>query len=919
MIGKVLGNRYRILREVGTGGMAQVYLAEDGNDKRLVAVKVLYPQFGEDLSYVQRFKREAKLASALTSPHIVRVLDYGADRDVYYLIMEYIAGQDLRDKLDEIGQFTWRDALETLDQLASALEHASEFGIVHRDVKPQNLMIEDGGLLKVLDFGIARVDALPSLTQSGFVGSPYYVSPEQAMGEPVDVRSDIYSAGVVLYEMLSGDIPFDAKSPWSVISKHISSEPPPINFSEDDVPQDVQNLMARMIAKRPEGRFQTPLGLRHAISAILSGHSIPEGGLNLNDSDTEQLKLNIADNFYQRGVKAINMEEWGRASGLFQEALKLNPDHQGAIDKIDETERQAVLLADYNGAKQAIKNGFWQDAVNRLENVVKQQSDYRDAQELLDKAQENVQRDAVRKPVAVLYDDALALIEKRDWKQAIDQLEEIQRISPGYQDINELLVQSKAANKRAMNDPSLQTASTSNDSDRSLWLGAIGIGIILVLVAGFIYFNYQLSSQGTEDVLAEAALKSLYQEAQEALEVGNDQQALTLLEEIASENPDYANVASLIRELKATPTATPESTVTPVPTVDESDPLAEFLDEAQDALDLGRWSDVVDKLQELQAKNSDYETARVSSMLCDAYVNRGLDILANLDPDAGNPMDDIETALQDFETGADECPIRTDLREQANRASAYLELFSTPEDDYDMVIQTLTPIVSAQPDYAAGQAKMQLYNSHLNRGDSWREQNEMVRALTDYEAALALNVPDPIEARTRQAELLVGGLEEPTPEPTETPLSIATPIESQDTTAEEGTSVIDDTPTPPALTPQPMLEQRDVPILLTENDGFFVGPLTDVIVEWEPVPGMAEDEYYDLTVTHIYGDQIVYWGQATKETSFKLSPDIGLGEAGNDRFNWWITVRKENTAKGNNLDQAISDRSEIRTFIWEAP
>ena len=468
MIGKVLGNRYRILREVGTGGMAQVYLAEDGNDKRLVAVKVLYPQFGEDLSYVQRFKREAKLASALTSPHIVRVLDYGADRDVYYLIMEYIAGQDLRDKLDGIGQFVWRDALEMLDQIASALEHASDFGIVHRDIKPQNLMVEDGGLLKVLDFGIARVDALPSLTQSGFVGSPYYVSPEQAMGEPVDVRSDIYSSGVVLYEMLSGDIPFDAKSPWSVISKHISSEPPPINFSEDDVPQDVQNLMARMIAKRPESRFQTPLELRHAISAVLSGHSIPEGSLNLNDPDMTQLKLDMADNFYQRGGKAIQAEEWGRASGLFQEALKLNPKHQEASEKIDETERQAVLLSDYNGAKQAIKNNFWQDAVNRLENVVKQQSDYRDAQELLNKAQANSKRDAARKPVAVLYDDALALIEKRDWKQAIDQLEKIQQISPGYQDINELLVQTKAANKRNENDPQIKSAPTDSHGNRNL-------------------------------------------------------------------------------------------------------------------------------------------------------------------------------------------------------------------------------------------------------------------------------------------------------------------------------------------------------------------------------------------------------------------------------------------------------------------
>ncbi|MCP4583360.1 MAG: serine/threonine protein kinase, partial [candidate division Zixibacteria bacterium] len=227
----------------------------------------------EDLSYIQRFNREAKLASTLTDPHIVRVLDYGADRDVYYLVMEYIEGRNLREVLTEKGIFPWKNALETIDQLATALEHAHPHGVVHRDIKPQNMMLTDAGLLKVLDFGIARIPTLPSLTQSGFIGSPYYVSPEQAMGEEVDIRSDIYSSGIVLYELLSGKIPFEAKSPWSIISQHITNEPPPINLSEGDIPDEVHQLLHGMIAKRPEDRFPTPTSLRRAITAVLAGQS----------------------------------------------------------------------------------------------------------------------------------------------------------------------------------------------------------------------------------------------------------------------------------------------------------------------------------------------------------------------------------------------------------------------------------------------------------------------------------------------------------------------------------------------------------------------------------------------------------------------------------------------------------------------
>jgi hypothetical protein len=188
----------------------------------------------------------------------------------------------------------------------------------------------------------------------------------------------------------------------------------------------------------------------------------------------------------------------------------------------------------------------------------------------------------------------------------------------------------------------------------------------------------------------------------------------------------------------------------------------------------------------------------------------------------------------------------------------------------------------------------------------------MVRALTDYEAALALGVPDPIEASTRQKELLTGGRQptpSPTVPPTQAPVSDSTASPIQDTTP---------TPTPePTATPMAVTTFYEAPKLITENDSFYAGKLTEVRLVWEPVKELADDEYYDLTITHIFGDEIVYWGHATQETELLLSPDIGVGKAGSDRFNWWVTVRKKGTAPDGGLDMAVSEQSEIRTFIWE--
>lgn len=905
LIGKTLGNRYRVLREIGSGGMAWVYLAEDIKENELVAVKVLYPQFGEDLSYIQRFNREAKLASTLTDPHIVRVLDYGADRDVYYLVMEYIEGQNLREVLTEKGVFPWRNALEIIDQLATALEHAHPHGVVHRDIKPQNMMLTDAGLLKVLDFGIARIPTLPSLTQSGFIGSPYYVSPEQAMGEEVDIRSDIYSSGIVLYELLSGKIPFEAKSPWSIISQHVTNEPPPIKLPEGTIPDEVHRLLDRMIAKRPEDRFPTPTALRRAITAILAGQAMPNNTLDTQPIAPPDRKV-MADGLYQRALKAMDSREWARAVDLLTQTLQLNPDHGEATEKLTLAERETFIISLYNAAKRAMKHERWEDAVNNLNAIIELNPTYEDVDVLLQKARRKLEEEDARQFIMTRYNEGVAHFEAERWDNAIAAFREVERLAPGYERVRQLLAEAE----RLKNPDWVQKITKTVDHyiPQDTWWrwSLVVVGVLAIFL---IFFSFGNSDPVAGNAEVNEQLKALYEEAQHALEKGDSEQALALLNQILKEDPDYADAATLKRELMATLTPAPAATSAIVLTPAEN-PLAIAIENAQKAVETGQWSEALDILLEIRAADADYEKARVVSLFCDAYVGRGLDVLADISSQGKTREKEIvEKALADFKTGAIECPRRTDLRDQADRATAYLEALNTPEDQYDRLIQTLTPLVAANPNYADGNAKHRLYEAYVARGNTRQAASEIVGALSDYEAALALNVDDPSQAQIRRAELFLAlsqqtGSNQPTPQIVET------------ATVTGGTP---DEPAEMESTPEPVRIRFGPPELINpENDTIFAGRFAEVVVAWQPVSNLAEDEYYDLTIMHFFADEPVYWGLATKETQVKLLPsDIGVGRAGGDRFYWWVTVRKANSApSADSIDLPVSQPSEAKTFIW---
>ncbi len=258
IIGKTIANRYEIINKTGVGGMATVYTAKDKVLNRNVAIKVLKDEFTTDDEFIKRFNSEAQAAASLSHANIVSIYDVGFEDGIYYIVMELVRGKTLKQIITEEGALPWKWSVNIAMQIASALETAHKNNIVHRDIKPHNIIITEDGVAKVTDFGIAKAVSNSTITAFGTtIGSVHYFSPEQAKGGYTDAKSDIYSLGVVMYEMLTGKVPFDSDTSVSVALKHMQEKPQPPMEINENIPRAVNDIILKAMQKEPTARYQT--------------------------------------------------------------------------------------------------------------------------------------------------------------------------------------------------------------------------------------------------------------------------------------------------------------------------------------------------------------------------------------------------------------------------------------------------------------------------------------------------------------------------------------------------------------------------------------------------------------------------------------------------------------------------------------
>lgn len=303
-IGRKLDGRYEITELIGVGGMADVYKAIDVMENRTVAVKILKDEFSNSEEFLRRFRNESKAIALLSHPNIVKIYDVGFTDEIQFIVMEYIDGITLKEFIDQQGVLRWKDALHFVTQILRALQHAHDKGIVHRDIKPQNIMLFSDGTIKVMDFGIARFARIDGKTLSDkTIGSVHYISPEQARGDMTDERSDIYSVGVMLYEMLTGKKPFDGDNPVAIALKHMEENAVPPRDIMPSIPEALEEIVIHAMEREPARRYQSAAEMIKDIDRFKVDQSVVFGYRNNFDARPEEVSSlqanNIDDEYYE--------------------------------------------------------------------------------------------------------------------------------------------------------------------------------------------------------------------------------------------------------------------------------------------------------------------------------------------------------------------------------------------------------------------------------------------------------------------------------------------------------------------------------------------------------------------------------------------------------------------------------------------
>jgi tetratricopeptide (TPR) repeat protein len=517
LTGETLG-QFRIIEPIGQGGMASVFKAYQPSLDRYVAIKVLPAQHALTPGFSERFVREARAIAQLSHPNILPVIDFGQDGDLSYIVMKFVPAGTLKNKMGRAMDL--EEASRLVDRIAAALDHAHERGILHRDIKPSNVLLDVGDWVLLADFGLAKMVAGDEgLTGSGVgIGTPAYMSPEQGQGSEVDARTDIYSLGVILYEMVTGRLPYDAETPFAIVMKHIT-EPLPLPRSvRPELPEAVERVILRAMAKDPQDRFETAGDLARALSSAILPLTPEEFS-----APVETLEETVArlPNLYTQALGFFYTEQWARAIENLETIVGVQPDYEDgdAARRLEQAREQMRLTGLYTEVQAALDVQNWTAAIAGLDEIVATDPGYRDATSLLKQARG-------RKELADLYGDARRLHASGQWQAVINVWERIQGVDPNYPDPEALVV--SAQSELAQAQAELEARRRAEERSRHL--------------------------------------ADLYRRGLAHITADEWQEATTVFEEIQSVEPDYEETAALLERarreigaLEAPPSVEPET------------------------------------------------------------------------------------------------------------------------------------------------------------------------------------------------------------------------------------------------------------------------------------------------------------------------------------------------------------------------
>jgi predicted Ser/Thr protein kinase len=361
LIGRMIG-KYRIVREIGRGGMGVVYAAHQTELDRPVAIKVLAPHLAWERTFVDRFLHEARMAAKLNHPHIVTIYDVGQQDSIYYLVMRLVEGKSLKDILAQEGAMPLARTAGILAQLAEALDYAHSHGVIHRDVKPGNVLVERGDQVTLTDFGIARAAEGTRLTATGIaLGTPEYMSPEQALGQPTDARTDVYSLGIVLYEMLTGRVPFHADTPLATLMQQAQTPPPRPRSIVPSMPPEVEGVILKTLSKQPDGRYVSAGEFSHTLDRIVRR------------AHDERLRHQVA-----QAASWIKEGHYDRAVVRLEALAQAYPDDKEIAALLAQARKQVYLSSLYNQVQQ-----LWTQAEAKAGEILTASPEYPDPSGLL--------------------------------------------------------------------------------------------------------------------------------------------------------------------------------------------------------------------------------------------------------------------------------------------------------------------------------------------------------------------------------------------------------------------------------------------------------------------------------------------------------------------------------------------------------